>query len=71
MENTSIYTTPSKFGKAHLEVLRKSMSKKQFKEYCKKYRCEYTAAGIKYSTKIVESKKRYSRKLKHQNSAFL
>ena len=71
MEKKLIYTKPSNFDKGHMETIKKSMSKKQFEEYCKQYRSECAATGVKLSTKIVESKKRYSRKLKHQNSAFL
>lgn len=64
METHSILTTPSSMGKEQILLLKRTMSKKAYKEYCRKYR-SLLMLGRDYGTRRMASARDYVRKGKH------
>lgn len=52
---------PSSMGKGQLLLLKKGMSKKAYKEYCRKYRSSLML-GRNYGTRLMASIRDYDRK---------
>ena len=46
--------TPSSYGKKQMVLLKKTMTKKGFHEFCKSYRCTLTL-GRDYGTRTIRS----------------
>lgn len=61
MENHMMIKKPSSMGKKPLLLLKKGMSKKAYKEYCRKYRSSLML-GRNYGTRRMASARDYDRK---------
>lgn len=61
MKKNDILRTPSTIGKEQLLLLKKGMSKKAYKEYCRKYRSSLML-GRNYGTRRMASIRDYDRK---------
>lgn len=64
MEKHTMLKTPSSMDKEQLLLLKKGMSKKAYKEYCRKYRSSLTL-GRNYGTRRMISARDYVRKRKN------
>lgn len=67
MKQHIILKTPSAMKKEQLLLLKRSMSKKAYKEYCRKYRSSLMI-GRNYGTRRMASIRDYSRKRKNDIS---
>lgn len=63
MEKHMMVKKPSSMGKEQLLLLKKGMSKKAYKEYCRKYRSSLMI-GRNYGTTRMASVRDYDRKRK-------
>lgn len=61
MEKYMMIKKPSSMGKDQLLLLKKGMSKKAYKEYCRKYRSSIML-GRNYGTRRMASIRDYDRK---------
>ena len=61
MKQHIILKTPSAMKKEQLLLLKRSMSKKAYKEYCRKYGSSLMI-GCNYGTRRMDSVRDYSRK---------
>ena len=61
MEKHMMIKKPSSMGKEELLLLKKGMSKKAYKEYCRKYRSSLML-GRNYGTRRMASIRDYNRK---------
>lgn len=64
MKKYNTLRTPSAMGKEQLLLLKRGMSKKAFKEYCRKYRSALLI-GRNYGTRHMMSARDYVRKRKN------
>lgn len=64
MDKYTMLKTPSSMGKEQLLLLKKGMSKKAYKEYCRKYRSSLML-GRNYGTRRMISARDYVRKRKN------
>lgn len=64
MEKHNVLRTPSSMGKEQLLLLKKGMSKKAYKEYCRKFRSSLML-GHNYGTRRMISARDYVRKRKN------
>lgn len=60
-EKDTMLKKPSSVGKEQLLLLKKGMSKKAYKEYCRKYRSSLML-GRNYGTRCMASVRDYARK---------
>lgn len=64
MKKRTIINTPSSMGKGQILLLKKSMSKKAYREFCHKYRSTMML-GRNYGTRRMASAKDNARKRKN------
>ena len=57
-------TTPSSYGKKQNVLLRKTMTKREYREFCQSYRCTLTL-GRNYGTRTIRSTRDKERQKKY------